>query len=380
MNDNAHQRTALGRQAGLVGICCNVLLFLGKIIVGLLSGSVSIAADAVNNLSDAASSVVTLVGFRLAEKPADADHPYGHARYEYLSGLAVAALILIIGFELARTSISKLLHPTSIVFSTSLVVVLSASIVVKLLLAIYYTTVGRKINSTTLRASAADSRNDVITTTAVLLSAIVEHISRWQIDGAMGLAVALFILWSGVGLAKQTISPLLGEAADPALEQEIVKEVNACPLVLGYHDLMVHDYGPGQRFASIHVEMDQQENPLVCHEAIDHIERQCLTNHNVHLVIHYDPVVTDDLLLNHLRQQVETILAQQHPALHIHDFRMVQDTLIFDMTIPFEWMSRQESLQQTLEQQLFQVEGKPYHTIITFDAVAFQPETPLKRS
>lgn len=373
MRNDASKRAALGRRAGLVGIGCNALLFLGKTAVGLLSGSVSIAADAVNNLSDAASSVLTLIGFRLAEKPADADHPYGHARYEYLSGLAVAALILIIGFELAKTSIDKLLHPEKVEFSILLVVVLLGSIGVKLALAWYYSAVGRKIHSTTLAASAADSRNDVITTTAVLIAALVERFFNIRVDGLMGLAVALFILWSGVGIAKDTISPLLGETASPELQQAIVDEMKACPLVLGYHDLMVHDYGPGQRFASIHAEMNLREEPLKCHEAIDAIERQCLEKHGVHLVIHYDPVDIDDPRLKHMRQRVTELLGEQSPALRIHDFRMVQDNLIFDMEIPYEMVSQREQVQRTLERRLLETEGKAYGTVIIFDAVAFQP-------
>ncbi|MBQ8768200.1 MAG: cation transporter, partial [Oscillospiraceae bacterium] len=287
-------RSAIGKLSGVVGIIANLLLFAGKLVAGLLSGSVSITADAMNNLSDASSSIVTFVGFKLAEKPADEDHPYGHARFEYLSGLAVAALIIVIGFELAKTSVQKIFNPAAVAFSGVTVAVLLGSIAMKLWLAIFNGTLSKKIHSGTLAATAADSRNDCVTTAAVLLAGTVEYFTSWQVDGFMGLAVALFILWSGAKLAKETVDPLLGEAASPELQALIVDYISANPKVLGYHDLMVHDYGPGQRFASLHVEMDQKEDPLLCHEIIDDIERECLQSHNIHLVIHYDPVVTDD--------------------------------------------------------------------------------------
>ena len=262
-------RAAVGILSGIVGIFCNILLFGGKLAVGLLTRSVSITADAMNNLSDATSSVVTMLGFRLAERPADNDHPYGHARYEYLSGLAVSALILIIGVELAKSSLDKVLHPADVIINWVTAAVLIGSILVKLWMSLFNTKLGKTIHSATLAATAADSRNDVITTSAVLLAALIEHFTAFRADGWMGLAVSCFILYSGVGLAKDTISPLLGENADPELREKIVDNIRACPKVLGFHDLMVHDYGPGQRFASIHVEMDRREDPMECHEIID---------------------------------------------------------------------------------------------------------------
>lgn len=368
MNENRTERTAEGKRAGLLGLCLNAALFVGKTVVGVLSGSVSVAADAVNNLSDAASSVVTLIGFRLAEKPADADHPYGHARYEYLSGLAVAGLILIIGFELARASVGKLLHPTPVAVTPVLTVTLLVSIAVKLGMAIYYRKIGRRINSATLFAAAADSRNDVISTAAVLVAALIEGLFDLRVDGMMGLAVALFIFWSGTDIARQTISPLLGENASPELRQAIIQEMESSPLVLGCHDLMVHDYGPGQRFASIHVEMDRREDPLRCHEAIDSIERRCLEDLGVHLVIHYDPVAVDDPRRDRLRSRVETLL-RELGNFALHDFRVAGDTLYFDVVLPFDALPRQEQIRQRLEQGLLETEGKPYTLVITFDPV-----------
>ena len=291
--EDSKTRAAIGKLSGTVGIVCNLLLSAGKMTAGALSGSVSITADALNNLSDAASSIVTLAGFKLAEKPADSHHPYGHARFEYLSGLAVAVLILFIGFELGKTSVIKIITPAAVEFSAVTMLVLAASIAVKLWMFLFNRKLGKMIDSSALAATAADSRNDCLATGAVLIASIVEYFTHWQIDGWMGFGVALFILYSGLNLAKETVSPLLGEAADPALRQLIVDYIEACPKVLGYHDLMVHDYGPGQRFASIHVEMDQREDALVCHELIDDMERECLHSHGIHLVIHYDPVVTN---------------------------------------------------------------------------------------
>ena len=368
-------RSSVGKLSGIVGILSNLLLFAGKLIVGTLSGSVSITADAMNNLSDASSSIVTFVGFKLAEKPADEDHPYGHARFEYLSGLAVAAIIIVIGFELAKTSVQKILQPTAVAFSVVTVAVLAGSIGIKLWLSLFNRTLGKKIHSSALHATAADSRNDCIATGAVLLAGAVEYFTAWHIDGVMGLAVALFILWSGVNLAKETINPLLGEAASPELRERIVDYVSAHPKVLGYHDLMVHDYGPGQRFATLHVEMDQHEDPLKCHEIIDDMERECLKSHNIHLVIHYDPVVTNDPELNRLLEDTKNILSAMDPRLQPHDFRMVKSdghtNLIFDVALPSDLAERKKEIRSTVEKRLSQQERTDVYAVITFDPAAF---------
>ena len=368
-------RSAVWRLSGIVGIVCNLLLFAGKLTVGTLAGSVSITADALNNLSDASSSIVTLLGFKLAERPADADHPYGHARFEYLSGLAVSAMIIIIGFELAKSSLDKIIHPQSVEFSPVIAVVLVCSILVKLWMALFNRKLSRLIDSQALQATSADSRNDCIATGAVLLAALVEYWLHWRVDGYVGLAVAVLILISGAGLARDTISPLLGEAASPELQQTIMDTIRTEPKVLGYHDLMVHDYGPGQRFASIHVEMDAREDPLVCHEAIDELERLCLEKDNVHLVIHYDPVVTDDPELNRLRREVTGILKDIDPRLAIHDFRMVRGTghtnLIFDMTLPDDLRGQSRQIKERLDAALARQDAMRYYTVITFDTAAF---------
>ena len=368
-------RAAIGTLSGLVGIVCNVLLFAFKLLVGTLTGSVSITADAMNNLSDASGSIVTFIGFRVADKPADEHHPYGHARAEYLSGLGVAALILVIGLELVKTSVSKIFHPTPVTFTTVAAVVLLASIAVKFWMNLFNRSLAKRIDSTALMATAADSRNDCITTFAVLVAAVVEKLTHIPVDGWIGLAVALFILYSGLNLAKDTISPLLGENADPELREKIVDYIVSQPKVLGYHDLMVHDYGPGQRFASLHVEMDCREDPLDCHELIDDMERECLRSHNVHLVIHYDPVVTDDPVMTALKNRVLCLLQAKDPRLSLHDFRMIPGkkhmNLVFDVALPRDLKDKGEELRSWVEDTLNAEGGMVYHVIITFDAADF---------
>ena len=364
-------RSAIGSLSGAVGICCNLLLFAFKLLVGTLAGSVSITADALNNLSDASGSILTFVGFRLADKPADEHHPFGHARAEYLSGLAVAVLILFIGFELAKSSVEKILHPVAVTMSGLTVVVLIASVAVKLWMYLFNRKLGRMIHSTALLATSADSRNDCVATTAVLLAAAAEQLLDIRIDGLAGLAVAGFILYSGIQLAKDTVSPLLGESADPTLRNDIVDYIRSNPKVLGYHDLMVHDYGPGKRYASLHVEMDHREDPMECHDIIDDMERECLRSHNVHLVIHYDPVITDDPELQRLKKEAEILLQQQDERLTLHDFRMVQGrrhmNLVFDVPLPGDLRGRESRIRQSIEQRLNGEGPLRYHVKITFD-------------
>lgn len=368
-------RTACGWLAGWVGIVVNVLLFLGKLIAGVLTGSVSITADAVNNLSDASGSVVTLLGFRLAAKPADDEHPYGHDRAEYLAGLAVAALILLIGVELVKTSIKKIIAPTEVAFSAAAAAVLLVSIACKLYLALFDRKLGKMIQSPALEAAAADSRNDVISTAAVLAAAVISRVSGVQVDGWAGLAVALFILWSGVGIAKDTIDPLLGRAPDEQLVHTIANEIRGYDArVLGIHDLMVHDYGPGRRFASVHVELDAREDVLAAHELIDSIERDVKKKLRIELVIHYDPIVTDDQELTEMRARVETVIHTIDDRLSLHDFRMVRgvehSNLIFDLVIPWDMRGKEAELKRRIDEQLSS-DGRRYHAVITFDTQAF---------
>lgn len=364
-------RARIGKLSGAVGIICNCLLAAGKLIVGHMTSSMSITADGLNNLSDGASSIVTLLGFKLAEKPADRKHPYGHARIEYIAGLTVAVMILFIGLELGKSSVEKLIDPAPIEFSFTAVWVLFASILVKLFMMLFNLKMGRRINSNALLATAADSRNDVMTTSAVLAASIVEHFYDVRIDGVMGIAVSLFILYSGIKLAGETMSPLLGEGANPELQKQITDYINGCPMVLGCHDLMVHDYGPGRRYASIHVEIDKNEDPMACHARIDRMERECLKNYGTHLVIHYDPVVTDDPEVNSTKRLVNTIIKVRDGRLTIHDFRMVDDgesvKMSFDMILPEDLRGQEQSIKETVEKALNSLDSKKYYADITFD-------------
>lgn len=364
-------RSAYGKLAGIVGILCNLILFAGKLLVGIVSGAVSVTADAVNNLTDASSSVVTLLGFKLAERPADEEHPYGHARIEYLSALGVAALILVIGVELAKGAWEKILHPAAVTVSPVVIGVLIASVLLKLWMSLFCKTLGKKINSKALEATATDSRNDVISTVAVLCSLLLSHFLRWNIDGYIGMAVALFIIWSGCTLAKETISPLLGESADEELVASIRDLILSHEGVLGIHDLMVHDYGPGQCFASVHAEMDAQDDPLLCHDILDEIERDAMKSLQVHLVVHYDPVVTNDAELNRMKDLVEKEVKAIEPTLAIHDFRMVRGVkhtnLIFDLVVPFQFKGQESEFKKRIDQRV-QFENKKYYTVITFES------------
>lgn len=366
-------RSSIGKLAGIVGIVCNSLLFLFKLIAGLLVGSVSIIADAVNNLSDASSSLVTLLGFKLAQRPADKDHPYGHARYEYLSGFIVSALILVIGFELVKSSVEKIIHPETVELSLLSVTVLVSSILLKLWMSLFCRSLGSLINSATLQATSLDSRNDVISTTAVLCGCLVGHFFDLKIDGYVGLCVALFIIYSGIGIAKETISPLLGKQADEKLIKDISELVLSHNKIIGIHDLLVHDYGPGNCFASVHAELSADEDPLVCHDIIDDIERDVLEQLCVHLVIHYDPVVTDDEELNHMRKVVDSIIIDIDSRLSLHDFRMVRGAqhikLVFDLVIPYSMEKQQFDLKQKIDEGI-RSEGEQYDTVICFDKKA----------
>ena len=336
---DAAVRTAYGNLASLVGMACNILLCIGKLLAGTLFGSIAIMADALNNLSDASSNVVSLIGFRLAAKAPDAEHPYGHARYEYLAGLVVSVTILAIGLSLLKESALKVLHPTPVAFSWLSIGVLAASILVKLWLSGFNRAVGKKINSETLMATAADSRNDVMTTGAVLLSTILCSLTGYGImDGIMGVGVAAFILWSGWGLVMDTLSPLLGESPSPELVEHIERTVMSYPGVLGMHDLMVHDYGPGHQFASLHVEFPAETDPLTAHDVIDNIENDFLKKDRLQVTIHYDPIVTADASVGVLRARLQEHARQLDPQLSIHDLRIVpgdsHTNVLFDLVFP----------------------------------------------
>ena len=352
---DAAVRTAYGNLASLVGMACNILLCIGKLLAGTLFGSIAIMADALNNLSDASSNVVSLIGFRLAAKAPDAEHPYGHARYEYLAGLVVSVTILAIGLSLLKESALKVLHPTPVAFSWLSIGVLAASILVKLWLSGFNRAVGKKINSETLMATAADSRNDVLTTGAVLLSTILCSLTGYGImDGIMGVGVAAFILWSGWGLVMDTLSPLLGESPSEDLVEHIEQTVMGYPGVLGVHDLMVHDYGPGHQFASIHVELPAEQDPLEAHDLIDNIERDFMKHDHLMVTIHYDPIVTSDAAVGVLRSRLTEKLRQLDPALSLHDLRIVpgktHTNVLFDLVLPAGYAGDKVELLTQMEQ------------------------------
>ena len=372
--DSPAVRSACGKLSGAVGIVCNSLLALGKLTAGLLSGSISVSADAVNNLSDAASSIITLIGFRIAEKPADADHPFGHARMEYLSGMIVSLLVLVIGYELAKSSIGKMLHPQPTVFSWLTVGILFVSILVKLWMMRFNLRLGGHIASSALRATAMDSRNDAITTGAVLVCLLIGKYTGFDPDAYVGFLVALFILYSGYDLAKSTIDPLLGSAPDPALRKAIGEKILSYDEVLGVHDLILHDYGPGRRFASAHVEIDRNLDVLEAHNIIDGIERDFDRDMRLQLVIHYDPVVTDDAALTEKREAVTQLVRDLDPRLSIHDFRMVEGprhtNVIFDLVVPFELEKEREQLKEKLTAQIRE-RWKDHYAVICVDSSAF---------
>lgn len=333
-------RRAWGALCGFVGIALNLLLFGGKLLAGSLSGSIAVTADAFNNLSDAGSSVVTLLGFRLAGKKPDSDHPFGHGRMEYVSGLVVAGLILLMGTELAKSSVEKIMHPETVTFSWLTVGILLVSVAVKVYMYGYNRAVGRRINSAAMQATAADSLSDTVATAAVLVAMVLTRLTSLQLDGWVGLVVALFILWSAVQAARDTISPLLGQAPDPLLVREIESLVMAHDTVLGIHDLVVHDYGPGRRIISLHAEVPADGQILELHDVIDTIEAELGKKLHCEAVIHMDPIAVNDPLVTALHRQVAELVRGIDGRITIHDFRMVPGTthtnLIFDVVIPFD--------------------------------------------
>ena len=341
---------AVGKLAGITGIVCNVLLASLKILAGLITGSVAITGDGINNLTDSASSVVTLLGFRIAQRPADGEHPFGHGRYEYISGVVVAALVLLAGAELAKSSFEKILHPEAIPFTALTLVILLVSIGVKLWMAGFNRKLGRLIGSKTLEATAQDSRNDVIATSAVVVSFLADGLFHIQLDGFVGMGVALLILWSGISLAKNTIDPLVGMQADEEMVRQLTELILAHERVLGIHDLLIHDYGPGHCFATVHAEMDAGESPLDAHDQLDHIEQEAMRRLGIHLVIHYDPIAENEDWTAY-RCMADQCAAEIGDA-SIHDLRIVdyqgQQKLTFDLAVPYSQPQTDEALTQSL--------------------------------
>jgi len=331
-------RERYGVLSGATGILLNLLLCLGKFIAGILTGAVSVTADAFNNLSDAATSVVTLVGFRLAGQQADKDHPYGHGRMEYLAGLAVSVAILLVGVELAKGAIEKILHPAAVDFSWLSAGILAGSILVKLWMYLFNKDLSRRIGSAAMAATAADSLSDCVATAAVLAGLLAGHFAQIAIDGWVGVVVAAFVLRAGWEAARDTISPLLGQAPDPALVEGIRETVLSHPEISGVHDLMVHDYGPGHVMASLHAEVPVDADIVRTHEVIDNVERELNEKFHILATIHMDPVATDDCQVNAVRDEVLALAQSLDGAITLHDFRMTEGenriNLIFDLVLP----------------------------------------------
>lgn len=364
-------RGDIGSFAGIVGIVCNVILCAAKIGVGAFAGSVSIIADGVNNLSDAASNIISFFGFKLANKPADPDHPYGHGRFEYISALVVSILVLFVGVELLKASVDKLMNPEPIEFSWALVIVLVLSICMKLWMMVFNRRLSKKIDSQTLEATAVDSRNDAVATTAVLVSVLIFKFFGVDLDAWMGILVAAFIIWSGISLIRETIGPLLGGPPDPELVKYIHDKAMSYEGVLGIHDLLVHDYGPGRRFASFHAEVAAEVPILESHDVIDLIEADFRMNDNLEVSIHLDPVVTADPRIKELRDWLSSSIQREiDKRITIHDFRMVpgetHTNLIFDAVLPYDCDLDAEQMKKRISE-LVWAEYPNYFCVIQVD-------------
>ena len=360
-------RQRCGTLAGGVGILLNTLLCLGKLGAGLLTGSIAVVADGLNNLSDAASSVITLIGFRLAGQAADEEHPFGHGRIEYLSGLLVAMAILLMGFELGRSSLDKILHPSPVDSSPLVLGILCVSIAVKLYMAFYNHTLGKKLSAPAMLATAVDSLSDSAATFAVLAATLVGQFSGVLIDGWVGLLVAALILWSGAKSAKETIDPLLGTPPTHEFVQRIRDLVMAHPGIIGIHDLIVHDYGPGRVMISLHAEVPATENVLDIHDEIDNVEKELQEKLGCEAVIHMDPIVTDDGVTAETRQRVAALVRCIDDEISIHDFRMVSGAthtnLIFDAVVPFGFRLTDAQVAEKIKTAVRALDGTYYAVV-----------------
>lgn len=365
--ESAAVRKAYGILCGAVGICLNILLFAGKFFAGTLSGSIAITADAFNNLSDAGSSAVTLLGFELGGQKADREHPFGHGRFEYLSGLVVAMLIVLMGFELGKTSLSKILHPQPVQSDALVIVILCASIAVKLYMFTYNRVIGRKFSSPAMHATALDSLSDCVATSAVLIATLVGHFTSFNIDGWCGILVAAFILYSGFNAARDTINPLLGEPPSAEYVQQIKNIVLEHPKVIGIHDLVVHDYGPGRRMISLHAEVSASEDILELHDEIDNVEKELREKLGCEAVIHMDPVVTDDGITEETRKKVAALVHCIDDQINIHDFRMVSGpthtNVIFDAVVPFKFRLTDAEVAGKIETAVRTLDGNYYAVV-----------------
>ncbi len=363
-------RESYGVTSSVTGIIANTILSIGKILTGVLFNSISVTADGVNNLSDGASSLITLIGFKISSKPADKDHPFGHARMEYLTGLILGIAVLLVGFELIKSSFDKIMNPTKTIFSIEMTAVLIVSIFIKLWLSLFYKKLGGKISSVTLKASSIDSRNDVISTIIVLLSLLISEATGYEIDGFVGILAALFILYSAYGILRDILNPILGEMPDEEFVESIENKIMSYEGILNIHDLVVHNYGPNTHFATVHAEVDANEDILKSHDIIDNIEREFAKDLNINLVIHLDPIITDDEEINELRSMTDNIIKSIDERLSMHDFRVVKgDThtnLIFDVAVPVDCDIKSAKLVSLIEKEV-QKENETYFALVTVD-------------
>ena len=362
MSDEKAVRRAYGTACSGAGIGFNVLLFAGKLIAGMLSGSVAIVSDAFNNLSDAGSSIISLVGFKLSNKKSDPQHPFGHGRLEYISGLCVSFLIILMGVELGKASIEKIIEPAQVKFSLLTAAILAASILVKLYMALYNSRVGKRLNAVTMKAMAKDSLSDAVATSVVLMSMIVAKLADIAIDGYCGVVVAAFILFTGITAARDTISPLLGQKPDSEFIEEVMRIVNAHKEIIGTHDLVVHDYGPGRLMITLHAEVDADMDILVAHDAVDNIENELREKLGCSAVVHMDPIVTDDVEANATREEIKRVVSNIDSRMTIHDFRMVpgptHTNVIFDVAVPFDIDMDDDELRKILWARIRDVDSK----------------------
>ena len=367
---NPEVREAYGKLSGAVGIVSNLILSALKVTAGLVFGSIAIVADGINNISDAGSSIITLIGFKLAGLPEDKNHPYGHARYEYITGLVVSFVIILLGFQLLKESVIKIIHPDPISFSLLTAILLVIAILIKIWQMCFYIKVGKKINSTTILAVSKDSRNDIIATSAVLLGLIVGKVTGIQLDGILGAMVAVFIIISGIQLIRETVSPLLGESPDPELVAQIRSIMMSYDGILGIHDLVVHEYGPGKIFASAHAEVDSSVDVLTSHDLIDRAEREINSQLGIHFVIHMDPIVLNDPMLDKYKKAVDDIISAIDSKIKFHDFRCVtgqtHTNLIFDIVVPMGYKMTDDEICRLVENKVKDFDEK-LCTVITID-------------
>ena len=363
-------RKAYGMLCGGMGIALNILLFAGKFLAGFLSNSIAITADAFNNLSDAGSSLITLVGFQMAGQKPDPHHPFGHGRIEYLSGLFVSVAILIMAIELIQSSVDKILHPQPVVFNSLTIIILLVSIAVKIYMAYYNKNIGKKIDSAAMRATATDSLSDTLATTVVLAASLTAHFTGLKIDGYCGILVGLFIFYAGYSAAKDTISPLLGQPPEPNFVKNVETIVMSYEHVQGIHDMVVHDYGPGRVMISLHAEVPADGSLLILHDMIDNIEHHLHDELHCEAVIHMDPVITDDEQTNHLKKLLADLLHNNYPEIRFHDFRMVKGpthtNIIFDIVVPFDYKERDDVITDFLQKEIHRIDSS-YFAVIQVD-------------